>query len=235
MASAQPYTISIPDAAINKLKRKLSDADFPDEFDAPSQWPYGSPLADIKRLAKHWETQFSWRDVETDLNKLPNYHQSVEVEIFDPIDVHFVWKKSTNPNAISLLFVHGWPGSFIEVKKLLPLLEQGEEEDKPAFHVVAPSLPNLGFSSKVRKAGFALSQYADMPPVDAAARLQEVCDPRWRLGVLHHPHSGRPLPRPCPCKPHQHGEGPTAKLHLSTHAGTPACSDALHGFRAERH
>ena len=51
------------------------------------------------------------------------------------------------------------PGSFIEVTKLLPLL-QGDVES-PAFHVVAPSLPNFGFSSGLKKRGFALAQYAE--------------------------------------------------------------------------
>lgn len=61
--------------------------------------------------------------------------------------------------AIPLLFSHGWPGSFIEVKKLLPLLEGGD--GRPAFHIVAPSLPNFGFSSGVNTKGFGLKQYAE--------------------------------------------------------------------------
>ncbi|KAF2631939.1 alpha/beta-hydrolase [Macroventuria anomochaeta] len=108
-----------------------------------------SPLADVKRLAKHWKTEFLWRDVEATLNELPNYRQSVKVNSFDPIDVHIVWKKSSNPNAIPLLFVHRWPGSFIE------------KNGGPAFYVVAPYMRNFGFSSRVTKSGFALSQYAE--------------------------------------------------------------------------
>jgi pimeloyl-ACP methyl ester carboxylesterase len=161
--ASQPeaYTISVPDSAMEKLKRKLSDADYPDELDTTDQWPYGSPLSDVKRLANHWEKKFDWRKVESKLNELPNFRKPVSVEGFGNIDIHFVHKKSSNPNAIPLLFCHGWPGSFIEVTKLLPLLEAGEKEGKPAFHVVAPSLPNFGFSQKILKPGFALSQYAE--------------------------------------------------------------------------
>ncbi|RYN95084.1 hypothetical protein AA0120_g3820 [Alternaria tenuissima] len=157
----EPYTISIADTAIEKLKRKLSDADFPDELDTPDQWPYGSPLSDVKRLAKHWETGFDWRKVESKINELPNFRKKVQVDGFGQIDIHFVHKRSSNPNAVPLLFSHGWPGSFLEVTKLLPLLENGEKEGKPAFHIVAPSLPNFGFSQKILKPGFALSQYAE--------------------------------------------------------------------------
>lgn len=33
--------------------------------------------------------------------------------------------------------------------------------DRPAFHIVAPSLPNFGFSSGVTRRGFGLAQYAE--------------------------------------------------------------------------
>ena len=55
---------------------------------------------------------------------------------------------------------HLGPGSFLEVTKILPLLTTGGK-DAPAFHVVAPSLPNFGFSSGTKKKGFGLPQYAE--------------------------------------------------------------------------
>lgn len=54
------------------------------------------------------------------------------------------------------------PGSFIEVKKLLPLLCGNESnEDNPVFDVVAPSLPNFGFSDGVDSKLFSLRKYAE--------------------------------------------------------------------------
>lgn len=47
------------------------------------------------------------------------------------------------------------------MKKLLPLLKGGGPTDSPAFHVVAPSLPNFGFSSGVSKKGFGPVKYAE--------------------------------------------------------------------------
>ena len=52
------------------------------------------------------------------------------------------------------------PGSFLEVAKILSRLTEGGT-DVPAFHVVAPSLPNFGFSSAPKKKGFGLAQYAE--------------------------------------------------------------------------
>ena len=64
------------------------------------------------------------------------------------------------PIAVRSLIVNLGPGSFIEVTKLLPMLKGGA--DSPAFHVVAPSLPNFGFSSGVTRRGFGLVQYAEV-------------------------------------------------------------------------
>ena len=53
------------------------------------------------------------------------------------------------------------PGNFLEVSKLVPLLAEGDGKKTPAFHVVALSLPNYGFSEGPKKLGFQLKQYAE--------------------------------------------------------------------------
>lgn len=55
---------------------------------------------------------------------------------------------------------HAGPGSIIEVLKILPLLSK-PNGNGPSFHVVAPSIPNYGFSQGVSKRGFAVAQYAE--------------------------------------------------------------------------
>ena len=40
-----------------------------------------------------------------------------------------------------------------QVSKLLPLLAQGDGVNKPAFEIVAPSLPNFGFSEGAKQRG----------------------------------------------------------------------------------
>jgi len=153
----EPYRIAVPREHVENLKRKLAQAEFPDELEA-SEWDLGVPLADMKRLIKAWEA-WDWRKAEDRLNQqLPQFHTGIKVDRFDELDIHFVWQKSQVKDAIPLLFVHGWPGSFIEVQHILPLLAQA---GGPAFHIVAPSLPNYGFSEGVKKRGFAGAQYAE--------------------------------------------------------------------------
>ena len=160
MADIRPFTLSISDDQLQLLQEKLAATTLPDELD-DAGWDYGAPLADIKRLVEHWKTKYDWRRAEASINKLPNFETRIHVDGFDPIDIHFVHQKSSHANAIPLLFVHGWPGHFLEVQKLLPLLSDGATNGGPAFHVVAPSLPNFGFSAGVTKKGFGLKQYAE--------------------------------------------------------------------------
>jgi pimeloyl-ACP methyl ester carboxylesterase len=157
MSSPKPYKISVPQEQIDLLKQKLSLTTFPTET-SDSGWDRGAPLADIKRLAESWKT-FDWRAAEAELNKLPQFTADIEVDGFGTIDVHFIYQRSSNRKAIPLCFVHGWPGSFIEVEKLLPLL--ADKDGELSFDVVAPSLPNFGFSEGVTKPGFGMAQYAE--------------------------------------------------------------------------
>lgn len=60
--------------------------------------------------------------------------------------LHFTHARSQNPNAIPLLFSHGWPGSFIEAAKVVNELASPKDEKAQAFHFVAPSIPGFGFS-----------------------------------------------------------------------------------------
>ena len=154
----EPYTIAVPDQRLEQLRERLSIASFPDELDEAG-WQYGAPLADVKRLTSYWQNNFNWREQEAKLNELPNFHTNVAVDGVGELDIHFLHQKSEVKNAIPLLFVHGWPGSFIEVTKILPLLTK-RDGASPSFHIVAPSLPNFGFSQGVKQKGFGLAQYA---------------------------------------------------------------------------
>ena len=143
MSTIKPYQINIPDSKIDHLKQKLALTDFP--ADDNQSWERGAPVDDVKRLAKTWQTTFDWRAVEAGLNKLPHFITSIAIEGFGALDVHFIHKKSNKTDAIPLLFLHGWPGSFVEVTRVLePLVDSN---GGPSFHVVAPSLIDFGFSS----------------------------------------------------------------------------------------
>ncbi|KAL2801450.1 Alpha/Beta hydrolase protein [Aspergillus keveii] len=158
--SPKPFQINVPDADIERLRQKLDAATFPDELGSAG-WDMGVPLDEIKRLAAYWRNGFDWREQETKLNKqFSQFTVPVSVEGYDDLKIHYLHHTSQIAGAIPLLFIHGWPGSFIEATKIIPPLTSGDE-GKPAFSVIAPSLPNFGFSSLVKKRGFGLKQYAE--------------------------------------------------------------------------
>ncbi|KAK7052889.1 hypothetical protein VNI00_004209 [Paramarasmius palmivorus] len=117
--------------------------------------------ADIRRLLARWKDGYDWRKYEKMLNEeLPQFTRDIEVEGHGVLNIHYIYKKSEVPNAIPLLFVHGWPGSFLEVRKILPLLT-ANSPGAPSFHVVALGLPGYGFSQGTKKKGFNLAKYAE--------------------------------------------------------------------------
>ncbi|KAJ7064330.1 Alpha/Beta hydrolase protein [Mycena amicta] len=157
----QPFKISIQDDELDLLKAKLELAVLPDELD-DAGWAYGVPLVDLKRLVAHWKTGYDWRKHERLLNEeLPQFTRDVDVDGFGSLNIHYVHIRSALPGAIPLLFVHGWPGSFFEVRKVGPLLAE-VHPDHPSFHVVALSLPGYGFSEAPKKRGFQTEQYAEV-------------------------------------------------------------------------
>ncbi len=157
--SVETYTLSVPDDTLETLTQRLSLTTFPNQLDGPDQWDFGVPVSEVERLTKYWQDGFDWRKVEAKINELPNFRTKIDVDCFGDIDLHFMHQVSPVTGAIPLLFCHGWPGSFLEVTKLLPLLSG--TKDLPAFHIVAPSLPNFGFSSGINKKGFVLTKYAE--------------------------------------------------------------------------
>jgi juvenile hormone epoxide hydrolase len=58
-----------------------------------------------------------------------------------------------NKKVLPLLLLHGWPGSFIEFTKIIPLLTRETEGYDFVFELVVPSLPGYGFSDPARKPG----------------------------------------------------------------------------------
>lgn len=139
-----PYRIAVEESRLEDLRKRLDLATFPDELEDAADWAYGSPLADVKRLTSYWRNDFDFRKVEAKLNELPNFETTITVDGFGDIELHFLHQPSSASDAVPLLFVHGWPGSYLEVTKMLAALST---HNGVSFHVVAPSLPNFGWSA----------------------------------------------------------------------------------------
>jgi hypothetical protein len=102
-----PFTIKIDEREIQYLKAKLDTTRFPDEL-KDSEWNYGVPLEDMKRIVNHWKTSYDWRKEAERLNSLlPQFTQNIDVDGHGSLKIHFVHKRSEVKEAIPILIVHG--------------------------------------------------------------------------------------------------------------------------------
>ncbi|KAF7591418.1 hypothetical protein BBP40_001579 [Aspergillus hancockii] len=118
----------------------------------PEQFPYsgvrssfGIDLDVLKALRNEWVTDFNWEREQDSLNMFKHF-----TAVIEGLTIHFIHAKSNASNAIPLILLHGWPGSFLE---FVPIIDQLTENattsaGKPvSFDVIVPSLPGYAFSS----------------------------------------------------------------------------------------
>ncbi len=158
-STSLPFKIAVADAVLADLKSRLARTRWPDQI-ADAGWDYGVPVAYMKELVDYWQTKYDWREQERHLNRLDQFMTTI-----DGLDIHFVHVRSKEKAAVPLVIVHGWPGSFVEFHKIIgpltdPVAHGGKAED--AFHVVCPSLPGFGFSSKPKERGWNSQRMAEV-------------------------------------------------------------------------
>lgn len=138
------FHVDIRTEVLDDLRVRVRQTRWPDEI-TKSGWTYGASLSYMKELARYWVEEFDWRAVERSINLHPNF-----IARIDGYDVHFLYIKGKGRKSIPLIITHGWPGSFLEMMKLIPLLTDATE---PTFDLVIPSMPGYGFSQKVSAPG----------------------------------------------------------------------------------
>jgi pimeloyl-ACP methyl ester carboxylesterase len=154
----RPFHFSAKETELLELRRRIEATRWPDK-ELVSDSSQGVQLATIQKLANHWATKYNWRLIESKINAVPNFITNV-----DGLDIHFIHVRSKHENALPLLMAHGWPGSIIELMKVIgpltdPTAYGGSASD--AFSVVIPSMPGYGFSEKPKVPGWNPVRIAD--------------------------------------------------------------------------
>jgi pimeloyl-ACP methyl ester carboxylesterase len=147
---AEPFTISVSDTALTDLRERLRQARWPDHSNGVG-WEQGTDRAYLESLVNYWRSEFDWRAQEAALNKFAQFRATIGDQ-----QVHFVHERARSGRGLPLIITHGWPGSFAEMVKIIPMLTDPEAHggnSNDAFDVVAPSLPGYGFSAPPRRTG----------------------------------------------------------------------------------
>jgi pimeloyl-ACP methyl ester carboxylesterase len=146
--TVQPFTINIEQEIIDDLFARLDNVRWPDETDGAG-WAYGTNLAYLREFCGYWRDGFDWREQEAQLNRLPNFRAEIA-----GLGIHFVHVRGQGERPLPLIATHGWPSTFFELLKLVPLLTAAEPDygsTHDSFDLVIPSMPGYGFSDKPRK------------------------------------------------------------------------------------
>jgi len=157
-AMAEPYRIQVPDEVLKDLKARLRNTRWPDQIEG-SGWDYGTDTKYLKELVGYWANDFDWRAQEKKLNTFHHYRANI-----DGLRIHFIHEKGKGPNSIPVLMLHGWPSTFVQFQKIIPLLTDPAAHGAPnaqSFDVVVASLPGYGFSDIPTERGFAIRAIAE--------------------------------------------------------------------------
>jgi len=155
--SIRSFKIHVSDADLKDLRQRILATKWPKK-ETVADATQGVQLATIQKLANYWATTYDWRKIEGKLNALPQFITNI-----DGVDIHFIHVRSKHKNAMPLIVTHGWPGSIMELLKIIdpltnPTAHGGKAED--AFDVVIPSIPGYGFSGQPTTSGWGPARIA---------------------------------------------------------------------------
>ncbi|KAK5204623.1 hypothetical protein LTR47_007387 [Exophiala xenobiotica] len=168
----RPFVVDTPQTDIDALKTllRLSRVGPKTYENSLPDGRLGLQLEWLQQAVKQWSGNFDWRKSEEHINSFPNYISSIRDDDGRIYDIHFTAFFSKNQDAVPILLLHGWPGSFLE---FLPILEKLRHEYNPEtlpYHLIVPSLPGYGFSSA--------------PPPDQDMRLEDAARLLDKMMVL---------------------------------------------------
>lgn len=147
----RPFQVSFPEEDLIELKERVKKTRWPNK-ELVTDRSQGVQLATMQELARYWSDEYDWHKIEAELNSLPQFMTEI-----DGVDVYFIHVKSKQKDALPLIITHGWPGSVIEMLKLVspltdPTAYGGKAED--AFDLVIPAIPGYGYSGKPTEIGW---------------------------------------------------------------------------------
>src|SRR5260370_37850710 len=103
----------------------------------------------MRSLASYWQKTYDWRAQEGRINRFDQFTTEIDGQ-----RIHFIHQRSPRAGATPLLLIHGWPDSMVEFLEMIEPLTHPKSPNMPAFHVIIPSLPGVGFSGPTKTSGW---------------------------------------------------------------------------------
>ena len=155
----RPYEVKIAQETLDDLRERLAAARWTDEVSG-AEWDYGTNSSYLKKLAEYWRDEFDWRQQEQSINAFAHFRAEV-----DGFGLHFIRERGKGANPLPLVLLHGFPSSFLQMLKIIPLLTDpaghgANAED--SFDVIVPSLPGYGFSDRPNERGMSVARMSEL-------------------------------------------------------------------------
>ncbi|KAM7215938.1 putative epoxide hydrolase [Rhypophila decipiens] len=176
-----PFTFSVPQSSLDDLATLVKASPIaPETFytthnisSSPS-YPIGPSREWIQTAASIWidsnataavgsdtdtGDKFNWRTHEARMNAIPQFKINVTAPSTGQVfNLHFGALFSRNPNgAVPILISHGWPSAWTEFIPILELLKDKYTPETLPYHVIAPSIPDYGLSTRSNATGLELN------------------------------------------------------------------------------
>jgi len=157
--SIEPFVVPYSDSAVADLQQRLERTRWTDTV-PDSGWEYGADLDYMRGFCAYWQQQFNWKKQVEKFSTVHHYRYTSQ-----GIGIHFIHERGKGPNPVPIVLTHGWPGSFLEMLKILPMLTDpashgGDAAD--SFDVVIPSLPGYGYSDRPAERGMNTFRIAEL-------------------------------------------------------------------------
>jgi pimeloyl-ACP methyl ester carboxylesterase len=153
------FTVPFSQSSVEDLRDRLQRTRWPDEI-SDSDWAFGFDRHFLIDLCSYWKDEFDWKAQLNRISAFNHYtYQANEGKI------HFIRERGKGPSPMPLIVTHGWPGSFTEMLKIIPLLTDPAAHGYDAadsFDVIVPSLPGFGFSDRPGHQGMNAFRVADI-------------------------------------------------------------------------
>lgn len=117
-----PFTLHIPDAELTQLSSliKTSVIGVPSFYNThnvsdSSEYAFGTTRDWFSNTAAYWANEFDWRSHEKYWNSFPQFNIDVTAPSDGQIfNLHFAALFSQKPDAVPIIFLHGWPSSWLD-------------------------------------------------------------------------------------------------------------------------
>lgn len=155
----ESFTPEFSASAWEDLRSRLKRTRWPDQI-PNANWEHGVSREFLADLCAYWSDGFDWQAQVERISVLPHYRFAASEG-----RIHFLHVKGKGSASTPIILTHGWPGSFLEMLEIIPLLTNPTAHGLNAdtsFDVVIPSLPGFGYSDRPQVAGMNAFRVAEI-------------------------------------------------------------------------